>query len=143
MPTTRTTRTRATAAAPVRKPRAPRVAEPEPELELDGAEVTDVDAQEQDAEPQHYVTASLSGEPIRVIPPTAWRLSWNRMLREENIDGVMEKVIHPDDLDFVLDELDPTAGELTQFLQDAGALSGEPMGKSRGPRGSSRSTRRR
>lgn len=137
-----TSRTRATA-APTRRPRTARAITPAPVEEPEVVEGTAADAQEADAEEGHYVTAALCGEPIRVIPPAAWRLSWNRQLRNEDLDGLFGHVIHPDDLDFVLDEIDPTNDEIIGFLQDAGAISGEPMGKSSGRRASSGASRRR
>lgn len=138
MPTARTPRTRATA-APARKPRAPRSAEPAAEPP---AEVTAAEAQEGEAV-DHYVTAALCGESIRIIPQMAWRLSWQRQLRLGQTDLFLENVVHPDDLDFVTDELDPTGDELSQFINDANALAGESLGKSGGPSRSSRRTRSR
>ena len=137
-----TPRTRATA-APARRTHTARAIPPPPVEEPEVVEATAADAQEADADEGHYVTAALCGEPIRVIPPSAWRLSWNRQLRNEDLDGLFGHVIHPDDLEFVLDELDPTNDEIIGFLQDAGAISGEPLGKSSGPRRSSRASRRR
>jgi hypothetical protein len=90
----------------------------------------------------HYVTASLCGELVRVVPPGAWRQSWMRHLNEGRIDAFAEQVIHPDDID-LYDELDPTNDEFGQFVADASELAGEPMGKSGGPSRSSRRTRRR
>lgn len=90
----------------------------------------------------HYVTASLAGEPIRVIPPGAWRQSWQRHLAQGQFDAFAEKVIHPDDLDAYY-EIDPTNDEFGQFVSDAAELAGESLGKSRGPAPSSRRTRRR
>lgn len=90
----------------------------------------------------HYVTAALCGEPLRVIPPGAWRQSWMRHLNAGRIDAFAEEVIHPDDLD-LYDDIDPTNDEFGQFVADAAELAGEPMGKSSGPSRSSRRTRRR
>jgi hypothetical protein len=90
----------------------------------------------------HYVTASLCGEPVRLIPPGAWRQSWVRHLNEGRIDAFVDQVVHPDDLD-LYDDLDPTNDEVGQFIADAAELAGEPMGKSSGPLRSSRRTRRR
>lgn len=90
----------------------------------------------------HYVTASLCGEPVRIIPPGAWRQSWQRHLTAGRIDAFVDKVVHPDDLD-LYDELDPTNAEVGQFIDDAAELAGEPMGKSGGPSRSTRRTRRR
>lgn len=137
MTTPRTPRARTTSAPP-RKPRAARPAPPEPV-----EEATAADAQEVDAEQGHYVSAALCGEMIRVIPPAAWRMSWQRQLNDGEIEAFLDNVLHPEDIDFVLDELDPTGTEFNQFLQDAGALAGEPVGKSPRRNGSSRPTRRR
>lgn len=90
----------------------------------------------------HYVTAALCDEPVRIIPPGAWRQSWMRHLNAGRIDQFAEQVIHPDDLD-LYDDLDPTNDEFGQFVADAAELAGEPMGKSGGPSRSSRRMRRR
>ncbi|MFF4791821.1 hypothetical protein ACFY2M_19130 [Streptomyces sp. NPDC001276] len=90
----------------------------------------------------HYVTASLAGEPIRVIPPGAWRQSWQRQLARGMFDAFAEQVVHPDDLDTYFD-IDPTNDEFEQFVADAAERAGESLGKSRGPARSSRRTRRR
>jgi hypothetical protein len=90
----------------------------------------------------HYVTAALCGEPVRIIPPGAWRQSWVRHLNAGRIDAFVDQVVHPDDLD-LYDEIDPTNDEVTQFIADAAELAGEPMGKSSGPSRSSRRTRTR
>ncbi|MFE1321590.1 hypothetical protein [Kitasatospora phosalacinea] len=113
-----------------------------PAVEPEGVDFDAAEAQELEAEGGHYVTASLAGDPVRVIPPSAWRLSWTRLLKRDEIDELFERVIHPDDLDLI-DEIDPTNDEIVQFLQDAGTLSGEPVGKLSGRRASSRPTRRR
>lgn len=114
-----------------------RTPEPEPEEQ----DVTEADAQEIEAEGQ-YVTAELCGEEVQIIPPSAWRSSWQRMLNQGNLDGFAEKVLHPDDYEFYL-ELDPTIYEFLEFTEAAARQSGESMGKSRGPAPSSRRTRRR
>ncbi|MGV9888392.1 hypothetical protein [Streptomyces sp. NPDC003395] len=98
-------------------------------------------AQEIDAQ-GHYVTASLAGEPIRVIPPGAWRQSWQRQLARGLFDAFAEQVVHPDDLDAYFD-IDPTNDEFEQFVSDAAERAGESLGKSHGPARSSRRTRRR
>lgn len=110
---------------------------PEPEPLVSAAE-----AQEVDADPNKYVTASLCGKPVRVIPPGAWRQSWQRALKMGDLDAFAAAVIHPDDLD-LYDDLDPTNDEFGEFTQDAGELAGESLGKSGGPNRSSRRMRRR
>ena len=113
-----------------------RPAEPE-----DDVEVTEAEAQEIEAE-GHYVTATLCGEEVQIIPPTVWRSSWQRMLNQGDFDGFAEKIFHPDDYDFYL-ESDPTIVEFMEFTQEAAALVGERLGNSHGPAPSSRRTRRR
>lgn len=104
-------------------------------------EVSAAEAQEIEAE-GHYVTAELCGEDVQVVPPTAWRTSWHRMLNQGNLDGFAEKVFSPEDYDRYL-ELDPTLIEFMEFVADASEQAGESLGNSRGPATSSRRTRRR
>ncbi|MFD8577400.1 hypothetical protein ACFV1H_18955 [Streptomyces virginiae] len=104
-------------------------------------EVSPAEAQEAEAA-GHYVTADLCGKAIRVIPPGAWRQSWQRQLSQGATDVFAEKVIHPDDLDLYFD-IDPTNDEFGEFVGEAARLSGESLGKSRGPAASPRRTRRR
>jgi hypothetical protein len=104
-------------------------------------EASPAEAQEAEAS-GHYVTAELLGKDIRVIPPGAWRQSWQRQLSQGMTDVFAEKVIHPDDLDLYFD-LDPTNDEFGEFVSEAARLSGESLGKSRGPAASPRRTRRR
>lgn len=104
-------------------------------------EATPAEAQEIEAE-GHHVMAILAGESVRIIPPGAWRQSWQRSLAAGQFDVFAEKVIHPDDLD-LYEDIDPTNDEFGQFIEDAARLAGESLGKSRGPARSSRSTRRR
>ncbi len=104
-------------------------------------EVTAADAQEVEAV-NKYVTAVLCDEEIRVIPPGAWRQSWQRLAAQGQIDAFAQIVIHPDDYDVYLD-VDPTNEEWGEFVQDAAERAGESLGNSRGPAPSSRRTRRR
>lgn len=114
----------------------------EPDLEPDDdVEVSEAEAQEIEAE-GHYVTATLCGEEVQIIPPTVWRSSWQRMLNQGDFDGFAEKIFHPDDYEFYL-ESDPTIVEFMEFTQEAAALVGERLGNSHGPAPSSRRTRRR
>lgn len=110
----------------------------EPDIEPD---VSAADAQELEAE-GHYVTALLCGEEVRVVPPAAWRVSWQRMLTQGLIFEFAQKVLHPDDYDF-FEELDPTAQEFQEFVTDAGERAGESLGKSKRPSRSGGPTRRR
>ena len=136
--TSRKPRTAARAAsrpATTRRPAGPDV---EPD---DDVEVTEAEAQEIEAE-GHYITATLCGEDVQIVPPSAWRVSWNRMLMQGLIDEFAEKVLAPEDYEFFV-EIDPTAEEFQDFVQEASEKSGEPLGKS-GPRSrSGRPTRRR
>ncbi|MET8079983.1 hypothetical protein [Streptomyces sp. NPDC005303] len=104
-------------------------------------EVTAAEAQETEAV-SNYVTAILCDEEIRIIPPGAWRQSWQRLAAQGQIDAFAQIVIHPDDYDIYLD-VDPTNEEWGEFVQDAADRAGESLGNSRGPAPSSRSTRRR
>lgn len=112
----------------------------EPDEQDDDEDVSPARAQE--IETDGYVGASLCGRLIRIIPPTLWRQSWQRLLSAGQNDEFAELAIHRDDLDEYF-ELDATNAEIGQFIADAGELSGESLGKSRGPNRSSRSTRRR
>ncbi|MFD4394645.1 hypothetical protein [Kitasatospora sp. NPDC058478] len=108
----------------------------EPAPEAGAAEAQEIEAT------GHHVTVSLAGEALRTVPATAWRASTQRKLRLGDFDGFMQDVLAPDDYEQYID-IDPTIEDLGQFVTDAHALSGESEGKSRGPRTSSRSTRRR
>jgi hypothetical protein len=118
-----------------------RAAEPDVELE-----VTAADAQEIEAE-GHHVTATLGGvddreEEVRIIPPGAWRQSWQRLLNTGQVDAFAKIVLHPDDYDLYL-ELDPTNEQFGEMVGEAAERAGESLGNSRGPAPSSRSMRRR
>ncbi|GAA2192703.1 hypothetical protein [Streptomyces bangladeshensis] len=129
-PTSRKPRTEARAAS---RPSAEQVA--------DEPDVTEAEAQEIEAE-GHYVPAELCGEEVLIVPPSAWRTSWQRLLNEGQLDAFAEKVLHPDDYE-LYEELDPTIVEFLEFTANAAQRSGESLGKSRGPAPSSRRTRRR
>ncbi|MCY0962611.1 hypothetical protein [Streptomyces sp. H27-H5] len=107
----------------------------------DDYEATPAEAQESEAL-GHYVTVTLVDEDVRVIPPGAWRQSWQQKLQQGLTDEFAELVIHPDDLDLYYD-IDPTNDEFGDFVGAAARMSGESLGKSRGPAASSRRTRRR
>ncbi|MFI8872500.1 hypothetical protein [Streptomyces sp. NPDC055243] len=108
----------------------------EPEEDFDAA-----DAQEAEAE-GHYVTALLADVEIRVVPPGAWRQSWQVQLASGQFAAFAAHVLHPDDVDLYW-EVDPTNDDFEAFVADAAGQSGESLGKSRGPNRSSRRTRRR
>ncbi|GAA4799533.1 hypothetical protein [Streptomyces ziwulingensis] len=131
-----TSRKPRTAARAASRPSTSRTTEPDA-----GPEVTPAEAQEIEAE-GHYVTAELCGEEVQIVPASAWRSSWQRMLHQGDFDSFARNVFSPEDYEFYL-ELDPTIAEFLQFTQDAAASMGESLGNSRGPATSSRSTRRR
>ncbi|MFJ9985272.1 hypothetical protein [Streptomyces globisporus] len=132
----RTTARKTTATRPARTPR-----ELAPDVREQDDDVTAAEAQELEATGRH-ITVDLCGEPVRVVPAGAWPVSAQRKVREGDLDGFMAAVLHEDDYDLYV-ELDPVLDEFNQFVTDAQELSGEPQGKSRGPAGSSRRTRRR
>ncbi|KOU62100.1 hypothetical protein ADK57_25705 [Streptomyces sp. MMG1533] len=84
----------------------------------------------------------LCGEEVRIIPPGAWRQSWQNLLNNGQVGAFMEIVLHPDDYEVFLD-LDPTNDEVGELINDAATRAGESLGKSSGPAPSSRRTRRR
>ncbi|MER5461676.1 hypothetical protein ABT010_13500 [Streptomyces sp. NPDC002668] len=104
-------------------------------------DVTAAEAQEIEAT-GHYVTAELCGKDMEVVPPGAWRQSWQRKLKAGDMDAFLEEVLSPASYELYLD-LDPTNDEIGEFLNTAGEAAGEPLGKSSGPRASSRSTRKK
>jgi hypothetical protein len=136
--TTSTSRKPRTAARAASRPATTRRAEPD--VDVEDSEVSAADAQEIEA--AGYVTAELCGEEVRIIPPAAWRVSWQRMLTQGLVYEFAEKVLHPEDYEF-FEELDPTATEFHEFVNDAGERAGESMGKSVAPSRSGRPTRRR
>jgi len=123
-----------------RKPAA-RTQTARPRVTAPAADVTAADAQEIEAE-GHFVTALMCGEELRIVPPGAWRMSWQRLLNAGQIDAFAELVMHPEDFD-LFQELDPTVQEWTDFISDASRQGGESQGNSRGPAPSPRNTRRR
>lgn len=136
--TSRKTTARKAIARPPRTPREPAPIDREVD---DYDDVSAADAQELEATGRH-ITVALCGEPMRVVPAGAWPVSAQRRLREGDFDGYMAAVLHEDDYG-LYEEIDPTLDEINQFIEDAGNLSGESQGKSRGPATSSRRTRRR
>lgn len=143
MPTTRNTtsgtsrKPRTAARAASRPATTRRAAQPEESDE----QVSAAEAQEIEAVNKH-VTALLCGEEVRIIPPGAWRQSWQRLAAQGQIDAFAQIVLHPDDYDLYID-IDPTNEEWGEFVQDAAEQAGESLGNSRGPAPSSRRTRRR
>ncbi|MGW0312010.1 hypothetical protein [Streptomyces flavidovirens] len=90
----------------------------------------------------HYVSAQMCGSEVEIVPSGAWRQSSMRKLKAGDMDGFMEDVLSPDSYDLYL-ELDPTNEEINAFMEEASEAAGESLGKSGGPRASSRTTRRR
>ncbi|MFE7727365.1 hypothetical protein ACFU5D_16420 [Streptomyces anthocyanicus] len=136
--TSRKPRTAARAAS--RPATSRRSVEPDMEPETDDVEVSAAEAQEIEAD--GYVTATLCGEEVQVVPPSMWRLSWQEMLTQGLVREFAEKVLHPDDYDFLI-EVDPTVQEFQDFVVDASTKSGEPLGKSGGRSRFGKPTRRR
>lgn len=139
--------TRKTTSSTSRKPRAAARAASRPattrraaESDVDEVEVSASEAQE--IEVDGYVTASLCGEDLRIMPPSAWRASWASLLGNAQVAAFVELTVHPDDLDLFW-EIDPTNQEFGEFIDDATRQAGETPGNSRGPAVSSRRTRRR
>lgn len=104
-------------------------------------DVTPAEAQEIEAT-GHYVTASLCGKDVEIVPPGAWRQSWQRKLKSGDMDAFLECVLSPDSYELYLD-LDPTNDEIGHLIEEAGEKAGEPLGKSSGPSRSSKPTRKR
>lgn len=104
-------------------------------------QVTDTEAQELEAAGE-YTAVPVGDMEARVKPQVDWRMSDIRALNKGDLDAWAESVIHPDDLEDFLD-LDITMAEFQVFADEAAALTGDGLGKSKRRSGSSRSTRRR
>ena len=137
--TTSTSRKPRTAARAASRPATTRRAAESEEVAEE--QVSPAEAQETEAV-NMYVTALLCDEDVRIIPPGAWRQSWQRLAAQGQIDAFAQIVLHPDDYDLYLD-IDPTNEEWGEFVTDAAERAGEGLGNSRGPAPSSRRTRRR
>ncbi|GHG14938.1 hypothetical protein ACFFSH_38205 [Streptomyces filamentosus] len=107
----------------------------------DQTDTTPAEAQEIEAS-GHYLTATLCGQELQVMPAGAWRQSTMRILRSGDMDAFLEDVLSPESYDVYLD-LDPTNDDLNAFMEEVDSAGGEPRGKSSGPSRSSRSTRKR
>lgn len=107
--------------------------------------VTPAEAQELEAT-GHYVPAEMHGEDrsekLEIVPPGAWKQSWQRKLKLGEMDEFMRHVLSPASYELYVD-LDPTNDAVGDFLNAASEASGEPLGKSSGPKGSSKATRKR
>jgi hypothetical protein len=139
--TTASSRKPGAARAAVRPATSRRVVDEVEEQDIDEVEVSAAGAQEIEAE-GHYVTGLLCGEEVRIIPPGAWRQSWQELLNTGQIRAFMEIVLSPDDFELFV-ELDPTNNEVGELINEAAERAGESLGKSSGPAPSSRRTRRR
>jgi hypothetical protein len=117
--------------------------------EVDETEPAAARAQELEAEsgPGEYVTVPLAGydgvtKNVRVLPASRWRASAMRALTGGDMDGFMELVLHEDDYG-TYEDLDPDMDAIGHFAEAVARAGGESLGKSSGPRRSSRSSRRR
>jgi hypothetical protein len=104
-------------------------------------------AQEAEAADQEYVTVPLAGfdgvtKDVRALPASRWRASAMRCLNRGDMDGFMQVVLHEEDFP-IYEELDPDMDAIGKFAEDTARASGEALGKSSGPTGSSRGMRRR
>jgi hypothetical protein len=117
---------------------------PTTKKELDSAR-----AQEQEAEAEldgGYVTVPLAGfdgvtKDVRTLPANRWRASALRALRQGDIDGFMELVLHEDDYD-IYEDLDPDQDAIGHFAEASARAVGDDLGKSSGRSRSGSSTRR-
>lgn len=116
---------------------------PTTKKELDAA----THAQEAEAEDSPHVPVPLAGydgvtKDVRALPATKWRASALRALNAGDMDDFMTKVLHEDDYG-IYEDLDPDMDAIGRFAEAAARAGGEDLGKSSGPRGSSRNTRKR
>jgi hypothetical protein len=105
------------------------------------------EAQEAEAADDPYVIVPMAGydgvtKDVRTLPAGKWRASALRALNQGDTDTFMGLVLHEDDVE-IYEELDPDVDAIGHFADAAACAGGEELGKSGGPRGSSRSTRRR
>lgn len=104
-------------------------------------EVAAAEAQEVEAGGE-YVDVPVADIEVRVKPQVDWRMSDIRALNQGDLDTWAESVLHPDDLDDFLD-LDITLAEFRVFADEAAKATGDDLGKSKRPSGSSKRTRRK
>lgn len=117
---------------------------PTTKKELDAAAAQEAEA-EQELDP--YVPVPLAGfdgvtKDVRTLPAGRWRASALRALNGGDMDTFMGLVLHEDDVE-IYEDLDPDMEAIGHFAEAASRAGGEDLGKSGGPRASSRSTRRR
>lgn len=113
------------------------------EPDINAAEAQEMEADTGDG----HVTVPLVGydgvtKDVRALPASRWRASAMRALNSGDVDGFMELVLHEDDYSIYLD-LDPDTERIGTFAAAVADASGEALGKSSGPRRSSRNTRKR
>jgi hypothetical protein len=111
--------------------------------ELDAARAQETEAEVGD----DYVTVPLAGydgvtKDVRALPANRWRASALRCLRQGDIDGFMELVLHEEDIE-VYEDLDPDQDAIGHFAEAAARAGGDDLGKSSGSSRSGRGTRRR
>ncbi|MGW0984279.1 hypothetical protein ACWD33_26090 [Streptomyces xiamenensis] len=114
---------------------------------MDTSDETPAVAQEIEAADDPYVLVPLAGfdgetRDVRTLPAGRWRASALRALNGGDMDTFMSLVLHEDDVD-TYQELDPDMEAIGRFAEAAARAGGEDLGKSGGPRRSSRSTRKR
>lgn len=110
-------------------------------------ETTPAEAQEAEATQSPYLTVTMDGydgaaKELRALPATRWRASALRALNSGDMDTFMQRVLHEDDYS-LYEDLDPDTEQIGAFAERVSAAAGEALGKSSGPRGSSRSMRKR
>ncbi|WP_372344753.1 hypothetical protein [Streptomyces sp. KL116D] len=104
-------------------------------------------AQEQEAEAgDDYVTVPLAGydgvtKDVRTLPANRWRASAMRALRQGDVDGFMDLILHEDDYG-IYEDLDPDQDAIGHFAEAAARATGDDLGKSSGRSRSGSSTRR-
>lgn len=111
---------------------------------IDAAAAQEAEA-EQEVDP--YVTVPMAGydgvtKDVRALPAGRWRASALRALNLGDFDAFMSLVLHEDDYG-IYEDLDPDIDAISHFSEAAALAGGEELGKSSGPRRSSKSTRKR
>lgn len=110
-------------------------------------EMTSAEAQEAEATASPYMPVIMDGyngaaKEVRALPATRWRASALRALNSGDMDAFMQRVLHEDDY-ALYEDLDPDTEQIGAFAERVSAAAGEALGKSSGPRGSSRTMRKR
>lgn len=110
-------------------------------------DIAPAEAQEAEAGLGEYMLVRMDGyegasKDVRALPATRWRASALRALNSGDMDRFMSLILHEDDYG-LYENLDPDTEQIGDFAERVSSTSGEALGKSSGPRGSSKSTRRR